>query len=190
MLKLKSRMILFLLFINSHHAYSSVFKASANLLNFNSEQEQKIFKALNLIQQIIPSAEFRDRVINKKFRGKKIFVDNQGLTNEQIYQKIITSAPMRLELKLYNEESNTIGYTYPNIIRIYINEKYFNKFSIHEIADNLIHEWLHKIGFNHEFKYSESRDHSVPYSVGHIVKELGNKHLSQSPANFSEFIPN
>lgn len=178
--------ISFIFFLSTAKAES--FNVSAKLINFSPDQEQKVQTALEIIRKIIPSEEFKNAVINKQYRGKKIYVDNLGLSNEEIYQKIINEGKIDLELKLYNEESNTIGYTYPNIIRIYINQKYFNRFSPSQVADNLVHEWLHKIGFNHEFKYSKTRDHSVPYSIGYLVRELASKPTPSKDDVFTEVV--
>ena len=53
-----------------------------------------------------------------------------------------------------------------------MNRKYYNKFRPYEVADNMMHEWLHKIGFNHTVKPTPERPFSVPYAVGYIVKGI------------------
>jgi hypothetical protein len=35
-----------------------------------------------------------------------------------------------------------------------------------------MHEWLHKLGFSHATTYSESRNHSVPYAIGTIMRQI------------------
>jgi hypothetical protein len=133
----------------------------------------------------VKSSEFKERVLSHTFEGKKTYVDNKGLTNEQIYQLIIdgseTLTPakngrMDIELALYQNSSSTIGYTYPNTTRIWVNTKYFNKYNPVQVADNLFHEWLHKLGFDHALKYSKNRNYSVPYAIGYLVEELAVKH--------------
>jgi hypothetical protein len=42
----------------------------------------------------------------------------------------------------------------------------------HEVAGNLAHEWTHKLGFGHE---SAAEHDSVPYGIGYIVREMGEK---------------
>lgn len=162
------------------------FDVHAKMKSFNKLQEEKVYLAIDLIKKVISSAEFRRKVLNKKYNGKKQFVDNKGLTNLQIYNKILQGAEklndfgknnvMDLELELYFEENITIGYTYPNISTIYMNKKYFNKFKPHQVADNVFHEWLHKIGFAHSVENNDRRPHSVPYAVGYIVKALARKY--------------
>jgi hypothetical protein len=147
-------------------------------------QQAKIDAAKALIKKVIGSSEFRTRVLNFTYNGKKAFVDNGGYTNEQIYQKILDGAEelyptknntMDLEVELYYASTNTIGYTYANVTKIWMNTKYFNNYTAVEVSDNLTHEWLHKVGFDHASSYSVSRDSSVPYAIGYLVEELAAK---------------
>jgi len=162
------------------------FDVNAQTFGFTRSQDEKVQRAASLIRRIIASEEFKQQVLNYTFQGKKQFHDNDGLTNLEIYQKIIDGSEkmtglgknsiMDLELELYTDhDSNTIGYTYPNIVRVFMNRKYFNKFKPYQVADNMMHEWLHKIGFDHAVKVNPERRHSVPYAVGYIVKRMARK---------------
>lgn len=173
-------------FIND--SIPATFDVNVMMLNFSRTQEDKVLKASELIKKIVASKEFKRRVLNYTYNGKKRFVDNAGLTNKQIYERILEASEkmtnlgnnntMDLELELYTDNSSsTIGYTYPNIVRVYMNRKYFDKFRAHQVADNMMHEWLHKIGFNHEVKATPSRKHSVPYAVGYIVKAMALRYM-------------
>ncbi len=172
---------------------SHAFDVTLKLKGFNQEQEQKIFKAIKLIKKVVLSPEFKEAVISKSFNNEFTYKDNAGLTNEEIYQKIIegrelvgrnteANGIMDLELVLYRDDnSNTIGYTYPKISHVYINEKFLNKFEPYQVANNLFHEWLHKIGFDHSVEKTPEREHSVPYALGYIVKDIA-KGISQDIA--------
>ncbi len=160
------------------------FEADIYLVNFTSTQEAKIAKAIALIKKVILSKEFKARILNYGHDGGMGFVDNRGLSNEEIYQKIIDAAEtmngiknntMDVELELYHEATKTIGYTYPDTGRIWMNTKYFNRYTPVEVSDNLTHEWMHKLGFTHAMTYSPSRDHTVPYAIGYIMEELAAK---------------
>lgn len=164
------------------------FDVNVKLTGFNQEQKEKVYQAIDLIKKVIVSHEFREKVLNKEFMGKKGFFDNGGLSNEEIYHKILQGAEekgiteannrMDLDLQLYQDDSKTIGYTYPHIVRIYVNKKYFDNFEPHQVADNLFHEWLHKLGFKHSVKKDENRVHSVPYSIGYLVRDLSQAQYS------------
>lgn len=149
--------------------------------NFSKRQRQKILAALVKLKKAINSDAFRKRVLAHRFAGKQTYANNNGLTNQQIYNKIMAGAEkyfpkkdyeMDLDVTMYYEDTSVIGYTYPNTTRIWVNSKFFNKFSHSSIAGNLTHEWLHKIGFGHDFEATARRPYSVPYAVGNILRSL------------------
>ncbi len=161
------------------------FDASIKFVNFEVEQEEKVNKAIEIIKKVIASDEFRTKVINFTYNGKQQFLDNKGLTNEQIYLKLIQGAEnlvpeddneMDLELELYYSSKNTVGYTYPNTVRVWMNTKYFTPYTPTQVAGNVFHEWTHKLGFEHASSYSVARDSSVPYAIGYLIRDLGKKY--------------
>jgi hypothetical protein len=178
----------FFLFISCQSLEASVpaWDADIRFVNFKEHQEDKVRAAISLIRKVITSPEFKDRILNHTYEGKKTFVDGQGLSNAEIYRKIIEGAEkmgrntpdgvMNVELELYHSPSKTIGYTFPDTNRIWMNTKYFNRYTPVKVADNLMHEWMHKLGFTHEMKYSERRNYSVPYAIGYLIEELAEKH--------------
>jgi hypothetical protein len=177
--------------IQSVTASSSVPAAAltwdANILfvGFTTVQEDKVHRAVDLMKKVIASQEFKDRIINYSYNGTPGFVDNGGFTNVQIYQKILEGAEtlngiannrLDIELELYTEASTTIGYTNVGTPRIWMNTKYFDTYTPINVSDNLMHEWLHKLGFTHAQTWSASRDHSVPYAIGYLMEELAAKY--------------
>lgn len=113
------------------------------------------------------------------------FVDNLGYTNEEIYKILLEASEklnpgidhkMDLDLELYYSYKNTVGYTYPNVMRIWMNTKFFNVYTPSEVAGNVFHEWTHKLGFVHDAQYSVSRDASVPYALGYLIRDLGKQY--------------
>lgn len=180
--------VLCLVSCNSANASESAqnFDVRTVLVGFKPSQKAKIDAASRLIKEIVRTDAFRKAVVNHKWNGKRQFADNAGLTNKEIYQKIIEGSErqnglginhtMDLEIELYTDnDSITIGYTYPSIVRIFMNRKYFNKFRPYQVADNMMHEWLHKIGFGHSVKQTPERPYSVPYAVGYIVKRMARR---------------
>jgi hypothetical protein len=162
------------------------FDISANLTGFDRNHEDKIYEAFEMIKRVVASDEFKSRVLNKTYNGKKQYVDNNGLSNAQIYKKILEASEtlnpgknnvMDLNLASYYVGANVIGYTMPNITTVYMNTKYLNKssFTPNQVAMNVMHEWLHKIGFKHAASSTPSRPHSVPYAIGYIMRDLANR---------------
>lgn len=158
--------------------------ADVAMVDFNKTQEGKVLDAVELLRKVVASDEFRTKILNHTYKGKKTFVDNGGLTNAQIYQKILESSEklhpgknntMDVTLETYYTSANVIGYTKPNVNRIYMNTRYLNGFTPVQVSSNLFHEWLHKLGFKHAYERTASRPYSVPYAVGYLVKSLAAK---------------
>jgi hypothetical protein len=165
---------------------AQTFDIEAQMSGFDREQEEKISRAFDLIKRVIATDEFKRKVLNKKYNGKKQYVDNGGLSNAEIYRRILEGSEMLtpggdnvmdLHLESYFERQNVIGYTKPGIKTIFMNTKYLDResFEISEVAMNLTHEWLHKLGFKHAFEKTPSRAHSVPYAIGYIMRTLARK---------------
>lgn len=162
-----------------------IFDANIKFVNFEREDEEKVHKAIEIIKKVIQSSEFKAKVLNFTYNKKQSFVDNNGLTNAQVYQKLLDGAEdlkpaidhtMDLELELYYSWRSTVGYTYPSGLRIWMNTKFFDYYTPSEVAGNIFHEWTHKLGFDHASSYSVSRDNSVPYALGYLIEELGKKY--------------
>lgn len=161
------------------------FDANVSLKNFEAEDEAKLYKAIEIIKKVVGSREFRDRVLNFTYDGKKQFVNNEGLTNEEIYSVLLDGREdlkpeldneMDLDLELYYSWTSTVGYTTASSLTIFMNTKFFDPYTPAEVAGNVFHEWTHKLGFHHDSNYSISRDSSVPYAIGYLIRELGKKY--------------
>jgi hypothetical protein len=161
--------------------HATLFATQLSLINFDQTQERKVLQAAELVREVIGTREFRNAVINHTFNGQKTFVDNQGLSNTQIYLMILQGAErlspapnntMDVELELYYSSTTTIGYTRQSTSRIWMNTKYFDNYEPYQVAGNLTHEWLHKLGFTHSANYTSSRPYSVPYALGYIIRTM------------------
>ncbi|HXH76277.1 MAG TPA: hypothetical protein VNJ08_15000 [Bacteriovoracaceae bacterium] len=158
------------------------FETEVKMIDFSRDQEEKVEKALDLIKQVIASEAFKRGILNKTYMGQKRFKDNDGLSNLKIYNKILEAAErlipsknnqLDVELELYlDNRSPALAYTFTHVKRIWMNKKFFNNFEPYQVAGNIFHEWLHKLGFKHGVKASSSRKHSVPYAVGYLVRDI------------------
>lgn len=153
------------------------------LTGFNKDGLDKLHYSFSVLEQVVNSEEFKDRVINfKNSKGERAFASNNGLSNEEIYEIFMegretlqpdTAGEMNFYLKLYNKSwSRVIGYTTPDTNVINLNWKFFKNFKPHEVASNLAHEWTHKIGFGHR---SAKEHDSAPYAIGYIVGDMAEK---------------
>ena len=153
------------------------------------KEKQTMENAFRLVEQVINSEEFKQRVVNYVDKsGNRNYTNNRGLTNEQVYEYIMagkemidgdtTPGEMTFDISRYNKSwSKVIGWTNigsDNVI--HVNGKFYRSYAASEIASNLTHEWIHLCGFVHK----NAADHdSVPYAVGYIMSDLAKKLLKQ-----------
>lgn len=156
------------------------------LEGFAASDEDKYDQAVSIVKKVVATEAFRTKVLNHMWNGSKKFADNNGLTNAQIYQSILDAAEklspkknntMDVGVKLYYNSNNVVGYTNPSITYINVNTKYFDSYDANEVAGNLFHEWLHKVGYGHDSSVTAKRPYSVPYAVGYMIRDLGKKFL-------------
>ena len=146
---------------------------------------KKVEEGAIYLKRIMNSQEYKKLVLDFTYNGKKAFVDNEKMTNAEVYDHLIGGAEalrptlnyqMDLVVECYTDSfSRTIGYTYPSVNRIYVNMKYHKSYTACETAANVEHEWTHKMGFGHAVNWATSRDYSVPYAHGTFVDKLCNK---------------
>ncbi len=170
----------------SYPSKTGELNSNIHMRNFTSRDQQKVNLANQILLEIINSEEFKDRVLNFTFKGEKQFNDNQGKTNQQIYDHLMTGSEvlmpgsagtMNFDLTLYkskNPWSKVKGYTKPDTMRIWINKKFFRKSSWkpRDVAANMMHEWIHKMGYTHDYKYNQDRQYTVPYAIGYILNDI------------------
>ncbi len=158
-----------------------VFKTKIKMINFTLNEKSKIKKAADLIKKVMISKEFKQEVLYHEFNGKKAFANNRGLSNAEIYARILQASErlqpgkdseMDVTLVAYYADAVTVGYTYPNSNHIWMNRKFFSRHDPAGVTTNIVHEWLHKLGFDHDASPTPERSYSVPYSIGYIVRKL------------------
>lgn len=161
------------------------FDTDVKTYSMTSSQEAKIQKAEEKIRRVIGSEAFRTRILNHTFNGVKKFNNNDGLSNSQIYTKVLEGMEnylrsknnsMDLNVKVYYENSSTVGFTTTTSSYINMNTKFLNTYTSNQVSRNMTHEWLHKLGFSHAVTYSTARNYSVPYAIGSIMEELAAKY--------------
>lgn len=162
------------------------FDSNLVFIDTASSEQAKFDRAVEMIKKVVATEKFRKAVLNHTYNGSKTFVSNGGYSNAQIYQKILDASEklfpaknnaMDMEVELYYANNNVVGYTMGSSKRIWVNSKFFGSNSIPSVAANLMHEWLHKVGFGHAVNYSVSRDYSVPYAIGRLIKNMGQQYL-------------
>jgi hypothetical protein len=166
------------------------------LENFTELQKARFNQCLLAGIEAINSERFKYRVltfswtryyrrwIRKYSEVVPHFFDTED-SNAEVYAKFISGADMfnpakdediDLFLSLYYSRNNVVGYTNPSERMIHVNTKYFidnlnSREGMADIVNNIIHEYMHKVGYDHSFFNSASRPYSVPYAMGDIAGE-------------------
>lgn len=162
---------------------------------YNTEARRKKYeRAMSLFRKVVGLKEFRSAVLaHKKKDGSVGFNGKSGDPKSKpvdIYENILAGneklqpekdGEVDMEVEFYYASNSTVGYTYPNVKRIYVNTKFFDGYAISSVAANLIHEWLHKLGYGHDSAATSIRPYSVPYGVGSIMRSLGKKYEKEFP---------
>jgi len=160
--------------------------------NFSKSEKEKFLKAIELCKKVVNSKEFEQKIVNYQWTSGGVihntFKKSEGLTNEEVFEKFMSGSDMfnpekdsdlDLYTTLYYSRSSTIGYTYPNTFKTWINRKYFSSFSLAGIVGNIVHEYLHNVGFGHASKYNSTRIHTVPYAYGSIASNIAQDMLDE-----------
>lgn len=152
---------------------------SVNAQVFGGTLTQRTFfrNMLNIMRHVVISEEFQNKVLEFQFT----YTDENAL---EIYKKFISgkdlyeNAPdgeMDIDLYLYYKRNRTIGYTYKSTRKQWINMRHIEITRYEDMAQaigNIVHEYMHNLGYGHPSKRTKTRHLSVPYAYGYIAAEL------------------
>lgn len=166
-----------------------LFRVKITSSNFTESQKLKITEAAQIVEECFNSEYFKIAVLKKETNHQLKFHYTDD-TNEQVYNKIMSGAEVLdqeedNEADIFLELDNgftwsAIGYTYPNTKWQWVYNRFFKRMTAAGLAGNIAHEWMHKIGYDHEFNWTPLREHSVPYWVGYFVEEYASFREGQS----------
>lgn len=89
----------------------------------------------------------------------------------------------------YNRWSSAIGYTYKNTFKTWLNTKFWTGSEqdiVAMIAGNIMHEYMHNLGFSHAFEWNSTREFTVPYAIGRIVNRIVKGSYTPGPETFKK----
>lgn len=172
----------------------SLTTAIHELVNFDREQQESFRRLMDVLVKVVSSEQFKERVLNYSYtyttrrwfrtftHTVKGFDRSNGHSPEKIYEKFMSGATVLqpeadgdidIYLTLYFSRVNTIGYTYADTVRSWINGKFFvawlkNKQGRASIIANIVHEYMHKLGYDD----SAGAIHTVTYAYGNIAEQV------------------
>ncbi len=164
-------------------------KLQVHTRNFRSRDLLKLYQAVQILEKVMNSKQLKNLILNYKYAGEEQFHQNKDMSNLEIYEHLMTGSEdinpgddqvMNFDLTMYrswNPWSKVKGYTKPDTLRIWIHSKYYRRSSWTpvDVAANMAHEWVHKMGFGHDYYYNQDRRYSVPYAIGGLVTEVAKK---------------
>lgn len=177
------------------------------------KQKKKFLKALSILGEVLNSEEFRIKVLsyvrpghtepgyqknylwkNKNERLSPLDIYNIIMEgNEKMFPSSLGEMNIKAWTKVCSKISNiwrkwckkVIGSTNPSESQwMKLNWNFYKKFETHQMVSNIVHEWIHLLGFLHG--PSSTMRMEVPYVVGAIAGEVAKNLLSQSSFNIRE----
>lgn len=138
------------------------------------------------METIVNSDLFRELVLAIKYKhGETSYW--RDAPNQEIYDHIISGketlnpiedGEIDIVIDDYYTWRRVIGYTYPNIQTIYTNTKYFDSENLSPerhhrkmSGSNAMHEYGHKLGFDHDFRATSRRKYSLCYLLNDIYEQ-------------------
>lgn len=161
-------------------------------LKGGTKKERQYYReGLAIAEKVLNSEEFKSNFLSfgyqpaSEYSYQSNFKKPKGMTKGEIYDLLMTGwdkfhktkdGDFDVSVTLYkNRFSGTLGYKYANHFRSWINTKFFtgtHNQIVARIAGNIIHEYFHVIGFDHDFDWNSTREYTVPYAAGYMVRDL------------------
>ncbi|HEY1087594.1 MAG TPA: hypothetical protein VGE37_07865 [Archangium sp.] len=157
--------------------------ALGQVTGYSATERAKLDQATDLLAKVLNSQEFKDGVLAATFQGKPGFASDTR-SPQEIYDVIrrgqenydpTDDGEVDLNLNLRELgwfKRGVVGYGTEGGDTITTNRRFFSNFTPAEMAGHLAHEWLHKAGFEHDFKPTARRPDSVPYELGDLIEKL------------------
>ncbi len=146
-------------------------------IGFTPEENEKHEVACALVEVMANTEEFYTRWMNSdlkrlngmaKWQAYDLFMSGKEKLSKDVDHEI------DVDVEVYSANTNVIGWTLPTVIWTKLNRKYFDQFNYAQVGMNLVHEWVHKLGFDH---LSATDYGSLPYCIGYLMRDMINEYL-------------
>jgi dTDP-4-amino-4,6-dideoxygalactose transaminase len=163
----QSTIILFLIFYFGTPCQTEAknWDSKVSFVNFNNQEIKKVENTLKVIKEIILSHEFKNRIKHFMFEKKKIFHENNGLTNEEIYQKCLMLRNLG-SIEKYKHDIIGRNSRIDTIQSVVLNEKLKYIDNWNEKRNYIANQYISKIN-NNFIKILKTPDYCL-YNTYHI----------------------
>lgn len=150
------------------------------------DQREFFRSAMSIMRHVINSTAFQDAVLD--FDNYTYTTDDSRtiymnfMSGKDLYEDAIDNE-LDADVTIYRKNNRTIGYTYPNTRRQWINWKFvsLNKVSgISTVIGNIVHEACHNLGYKHPSRRTRNRANSVPYVYGRVAKQIATQMMTNN----------
>lgn len=164
---------------------------------FSATEITKLTQAAAIMERALNSQKFKSFVENfsyskiyttgfwpfrKQATATSNFFYDTDLRNHEVYTTIMNGAEslspeidgeadINIEIDR-SKKRGVLGYTYSHSKINWIYSWFLRDGDVYEVAGNLAHEYMHKLGFEHDFARTPLRPFSVPYAVGDFVSRF------------------
>lgn len=148
--------------------------------NFTPKELEKIKRCGKNLDIICNSLLFKAEFLKADFSGERS--EFQHKSNQEIYEHFMNGAEVLspekdgeadIDQDIFNPRfynKSTVGYTYPDKARQWINRRFFWTWTDKAVQGNIGHEWGHKLGFDHDFYATAERPFSICYQLNKIIE--------------------
>lgn len=174
---------------------------TVNALVHGGTLKQRDFmrNAINVLRHIVISDLFQNMCLEHgpffDTEDNPLVIYKKFISGKDLYDQFEDNE-MDVDVTLYyNRWTKTLGYTYPNTRKTWIN---MSKIDVNEfemmaqVIGNIIHEYMHNLGYGHTAYWTSNRENSVPYAYGYMARDLALEFLGSGRdiAKFEEIYKN
>jgi len=88
------------------------------------------------------------------------------------------SGKIVLDLDCVFGHTSATAYGLPSDNNIEIYSWWIDAAGLTDLMNTIFHEWLHKLGFEHDFQPTANRDDSVPYKGGDTLQDVADEKIA------------
>lgn len=156
---------------------------TTGLIHFIPDANHTTSEQRKLIASVEAKAnEVKNSDCVHSFLSARKMIQTDGKTYLQVANEV-RAASGNIPVKFYYTRfGSAVAYREPPSLTIHLNSRFYGSWStVCEVVSVLLHESVgHSLlNFDHDYKWSASREYSVPYSINHAV-DTGSYSMSDS----------